>query len=80
MVYNTYCNRTLLQWTRFRMDPAASGLRLKPKPRTSENWASKPDIKWNYTKFVIEREDNVVARFEPTADIADAEARVKALL
>ena len=44
------------------------------------DWASKPDIKWNFTKFVIDRKGNVVARFEPTADIADVEACVKTLL
>ena len=43
-------------------------------------WASKPDIKWNFTKFVIDRQGNVVARFEPTADMAQVEACVKALL
>ena len=38
------------------------------------------DIKWNFTKFVIDREGNVVARFEPTADMAKVEECVKALL
>ena len=44
------------------------------------DWDKKSDIKWNFTKFVIDREGNVVARFEPTADMADVEACVKALL
>lgn len=35
------------------------------------DWASSPDIKWNFTKFLIDREGNVVARFEPTASIVD---------
>ena len=30
-----------------------------------------PDIKWNFTKFLIDRQGNVVARFEPTANMAD---------
>lgn len=38
------------------------------------------DIKWNFTKFVVDREGNVVARFEPTADMADVEACIKSLL
>lgn len=33
-----------------------------------------------FTKFIIDREGNVVARFEPTADMAEVEACVKALL
>ena len=44
------------------------------------DWASKPDIKWNFTKFVVDREGNVAARFEPTADMTEVEACVKALL
>ena len=43
-------------------------------------WASKPDIKWNFTKFVVDRKGNVVARFEPTADMGDVEACVRSLL
>ena len=38
------------------------------------------DIKWNFTKFLIDREGNVVARFEPTAKAADIEAAIVALL
>lgn len=30
-------------------------------------YAEKPDIKWNFTKFLIDREGSVVERFEPTA-------------
>lgn len=30
-------------------------------------YAEKPDIKWNFTKFLIDRDGNVVERFEPTA-------------
>jgi len=44
------------------------------------NYASNPDIKWNFTKFVIDRDGNVVARFEPTADMADVRACVEDLL
>ncbi len=38
------------------------------------------DIKWNFTKFVIDRSGSVVARFEPTADMEEVEACVKSLL
>ena len=44
------------------------------------DWAGKPDIKWNFTKFVIDREGNVAARFEPTADMGEVEDCIKALL
>ena len=45
-----------------------------------KNYKNNPDIKWNFTKFVIDREGNVVARFEPTADMKDVESCVKSLL
>ena len=43
-------------------------------------WDKKPDINWNFTKFIIDREGNVVARFEPTADMSAVEECIKALL
>ena len=45
----------------------------------SNGWA-KDDIKWNFTKFVVDREGNVVARFEPTQDMAELRACVETLL
>ena len=33
------------------------------------DYASKPDIKWNFTKFLVDSKGNVVARFEPTASM-----------
>ena len=44
------------------------------------DYESTPDIKWNFTKFVIDRSGNVVARFEPTADMAEVEACVASLI
>ena len=44
------------------------------------DWDKKPDIKWNFTKFIIDRNGKVIARFEPTADMADVEECVKSLL
>ena len=48
--------------------------------KADPDWAKKPDIKWNFTKFVVDRQGNVVARFEPTADMAKVEACIKSLL
>jgi glutathione peroxidase len=39
-----------------------------------------PDIKWNFTKFLIDRNGNVVERFEPTEDIKVIEKAVEELL
>ena len=43
-------------------------------------FGDKAYIRWNFTKFVIDREGNIVARFEPTAEMADVEACIKSLL
>ena len=48
--------------------------------KTDPEWDKKPDIKWNFTKFVIDRNGNVAARFEPTADMAKVEECIKSLL
>ncbi len=39
-----------------------------------------PDIKWNFTKFLIDRDGNVKARFEPTAKADEIDAAIAALL
>ena len=38
------------------------------------------DIKWNFTKFLINRDGDVVARFEPTADMKALERAIEKLL
>ncbi len=48
--------------------------------KADPDYASKPDIKWNFTKFVVDRDGNVVKRFEPTADMNDVEKFVADLL
>lgn len=37
-------------------------------------------IKWNFTKFLVDREGNVVARFEPTFDPANMAGEIEKLL
>jgi len=40
-----------------------------------KDYKNNPDIKWNFTKFLVDRQGNVAARFEPTAPMkAVAEA------
>ena len=48
--------------------------------RLQPDFVTSPDIKWNFTKFLIDREGNVMERFEPTADMAFVEERIKELL
>lgn len=48
--------------------------------KADPDWAKKADIKWNFTKFVVDREGKVVARFEPTANMSKVRDFVKGLL
>lgn len=44
------------------------------------NWRESNDIKWNFTKFLIDREGRVVYRFEPTATAEQMMPIITALL
>ncbi len=46
----------------------------------NKKYGDKAYIKWNFTKFLIDREGKVVARFEPTVDMADVRKAVEELL
>jgi len=48
--------------------------------KTNPGYENGSDIKWNFTKFVIDRSGKVVARFEPTAEISEVEACIVPLL
>ena len=44
------------------------------------DYAKKPDIKWNFTKFLIGKDGRIVKRFEPTAPLAKVESAIEAEL
>ncbi len=44
------------------------------------DYKQKPDIKWNFTKFLVNKTGNVVARFEPTHPIDDIARQIEELL
>ncbi len=46
----------------------------------NKNFGDKAYIKWNFTKFLIDREGNVISRFEPTVDMEDVRKAVEAAL
>lgn len=48
--------------------------KANPEPRKQD------DIQWNFTKFLINRKGEVVARFEPTVDLKEVEKAVEAQL
>ena len=63
----------------FGKSPAALAMSVMLK-KIDKDYKNNPNIKWNFTKFIVDREGNVVARFEPTADMKNVEACVKGLL
>jgi len=48
--------------------------------KADPDYATKPDIKWNFTKFLVDKEGKVIARYEPTHDIKLIEQDIKKLL
>lgn len=47
---------------------------------TNPEYEKTPDIKWNFTKFLVDQKGKVVARFEPTADMAEVKKAIEELL
>jgi len=60
------------------------GLKLaalqKYSDMNNKAFGDKAYIKWNFTKFLIDQEGKVVARFEPTEDMANVRKAVEELL
>ena len=45
-----------------------------------KDYKNNGNIKWNFTKFVVDREGNIVARFEPTYSMDELDKLVESLL
>lgn len=48
--------------------------------KMDKDYKNNGKIKWNFTKFLIDRDGIIVARFEPTEDMKKVAAKVKELL
>ena len=59
-----------------KMGALLDGMLRKADPA----YDKKPDVKWNFTKFLVNKKGKVVRRFEPSAPMAEVEAAVSALL
>ena len=46
----------------------------------NKKFGEKAYVKWNFTKFLVDREGRVVARFEPTTDMQEVRSAVEAIL
>ena len=59
-----------------KLTPVLEEILAKDAPDYKET----SDIKWNFTKFLIDREGHVIDRFEPSVPMDSVEAGVKAAL
>ena len=55
-------------------------LAMKAISKISDSTKKPSDIKWNFTKFLLDREGNVVGRYSPTMDPKDIEADIAKLI
>lgn len=53
---------------------------MKAVEKISTSCKKAGDIKWNFTKFIIDREGNIVARYSPTMEPLNMEEKIKELL
>lgn len=67
--------------TKFAGFNGPMGLILKPIVRKMDSdYKNNGNIKWNFTKILINKDGEIDSRYEPTADIAKISARAKELL
>ena len=48
--------------------------------KMDKDYKNNGNVKWNFTKFLIDREGNIAARFEPTDSLKDVKSKVEELL
>ena len=67
--------------TKFEGFSGPMGLILKPiVKKMDSDYKNNGNIKWNFTKILINKEGEIVERFEPTADVKKIAEKVKELL
>jgi glutathione peroxidase len=71
----------LIEHAPYKDDNSEKGKIFKAKLKDAfKNLVNSGSIKWNFTKFLIDREGNVVKRFEPYVSPSEMEEDIKKLL
>ena len=66
---------------RFLGCSAAAGIALAQMLKLKDkDFKTSPAIKWNFTKFLIGRDGEILARFEPMTSMSKVKAAVEAAL
>ena len=63
-----------------KIDGIKNKMAMKAVEKISKTCKNKNDIKWNFTKFIVDREGNVVGRYSPTYKPEDMENKIKELI
>lgn len=76
---------SLYKWitanTKFEGFEDAMKLILAPVvKKMDKDYKNNGNIKWNFTKILIDRNGDIVARFEPTASLDKVKAKIKEIL
>ncbi len=67
--------------TKFEGFSGPMGLVLTPVvKKMDKDYKNNGNIKWNFTKFLIDRDGNIVARFEPTTSVSKVKEKVEEVL
>ena len=53
---------------------------MKAVEKLSDTYKEDKDIIWNFTKFLVDREGNIVARYSPIMEPEDMEEKIKELI
>ena len=62
------------------IDGMKNKMAMKAIEKISKTYKEKKDIKWNFTKFLVDRDGNIVGRYSPTYKPEDMENKIKELI
>jgi len=48
--------------------------------KMDKDYKKNGEVKWNFTKFLIDRDGEIVARFEPTEDMTVVAKKIREIL
>ncbi len=67
--------------TKFTGFEGPMGIILRPiVKKMDKDYKNNGNIKWNFTKILVDRDGNIVERYEPTADLKKIDQKIQELL
>jgi len=76
-LYKWLCDNTTFQG--FGLSPMGIAMSAM-LAKQDKNYKNSGSVKWNFTKFLVDKEGNIVERFEPTASLKKVHDRIETLL